>query len=64
MLAAGWRWKRHRALLQASILPTAATGNGEGFGVEVGRTGLSLWAEEVGALLSNMIILHIFLTLD
>lgn len=54
MLTAGWRWKRHRALLKASVLPTAATGNGEGFGVEVDRRGLSLWAEEAGTLLGGL----------
>lgn len=32
MLAANCRWKRHRSLLKASVLPTEAAGNGEEFG--------------------------------
>lgn len=32
MPAACWRWKRLRSLLKASILPTEATGDGEGLG--------------------------------
>jgi hypothetical protein len=51
VLAAGGR---HRALLKTSILPTAATGNGEGSEVEEDRRRLSLWAEEAGTLLGSV----------
>ena len=44
---------RHRARLKTSILPTAATGNGEGSEVEEDRR-LSLWAEEAGTLLGSV----------
>ena len=50
VLAAGGR---HRALLKTSILPTAATGNGEGSKVEADRRRVSLWAE-AGTLLGSV----------